>query len=391
MRRILNLPAVPFGLAVLALFFSAMSGRAAARSTQFAPRQDTGFLNRSITMHGVAYRFQVYLPQEWRRDEHRRWPIILFLHGMGERGSEGMWQTEIGLPEAVRDHPERWPFIIVLPQCPQMYYWTDPPMIAMAMAELDKESKEFNADPERTYLTGLSLGGYGAWELGKVYPKRWAAIAIASGGIFWSYAPQRWQQSGVLPQEYARAIGKTPIWLFHGSNDPVVPPRESELMYAAFKADGGHIRLWIYQGLKHDSWSRAFNEPDLPRWLLEHRLGEEVTPYAERAVIPLHPQAIPLNNEQLDALSGEYRDIRGLLALTVYHQGETLYRKDRHGFVAELAAESPNALFYPKGDSISRLLVERDRQGRITALIVHDDRSEERLERIRSSVRNLSQ
>ncbi|HWA95595.1 MAG TPA: alpha/beta hydrolase-fold protein [Terracidiphilus sp.] len=391
MHRIANLLAVRFGPPVLALFLAATTGIAAVHSAKSIHRQDTGFLNRNITMHGVTYRFQVYLPEEWRRDDGRQWPIILFLHGLGERGSEGMWQTEIGLPEAVRDHPERWPFIIVLPQCPQMYYWTDPPIMAMAMAALDKETAEFHADPERTYLTGLSLGGYGAWELAKNYPKRWAAVAIASGGIFWSYAPQRWQQSGTLPQEYARAIGKTPIWLFHGSNDPVVPLRESELMYAAFKANGGHIRLWIYQGLKHDSWSRAYNEPDLPRWLLEHHLGEEIAPYAERAIIPLHPQAIPLSNEQLDALTGEYRDIRGLLALTVYRQGDTLYRKDRHGFVAELEAESPNALFYPKGDSISRLLVERDRQGRITALIVHDDRHEERLERIRSSVRNLSQ
>ena len=63
------------------------------------------------------YHFQVYLPEEWRRDDHKQWPIILFLHGRGERGSEGMWQTAIGLPSAVRDHPDRWPFIIVMPQC----------------------------------------------------------------------------------------------------------------------------------------------------------------------------------------------------------------------------------------------------------------------------------
>ena len=102
------------------------------------PAQETGFLNRRIELHGVSYRFQVYLPEEWRRDDHKLWPIILFLHGRGERGSEGMWQTQIGLPEAVRDHPERWPFVIVLPQCPQTDYWTDPEMMAMAMATLDR-------------------------------------------------------------------------------------------------------------------------------------------------------------------------------------------------------------------------------------------------------------
>jgi acetyl esterase/lipase len=80
--------------------------------------QETGFLNRKIELHGATYRYQVYLPEEWRRNDHKQWPVILFLHGRGERGSEGMWQTQIGLPAAVRDHPERWPFVIVMPQCP---------------------------------------------------------------------------------------------------------------------------------------------------------------------------------------------------------------------------------------------------------------------------------
>ena len=184
---------------------------------QPAPPQETGFLNRKIELHGVTYRFQVYLPEEWRRDDRKQWPVILFLHGRGERGSEGMWQTQIGLPEAVRDHPERWPFVIVMPQCPLAHYWTDPEMLTLAMAALDQETAEFHGDPERTYLTGLSLGGYGAWELARLYPQRWAAIAIAAGGVFWSYAPERWQEASTLPAEYARALGRTPVWLFHGT------------------------------------------------------------------------------------------------------------------------------------------------------------------------------
>jgi len=106
-----------------------------------------------IELHGATYRFQVYLPEEWRRDDHKQWPIILFLHGRGERGSRGCGQTQIGLPQAVRDHPERWPFVIVMPQCPLPAYWTDPDMLAMAMAALDQEAAEFHADPERTYLS----------------------------------------------------------------------------------------------------------------------------------------------------------------------------------------------------------------------------------------------
>ena len=116
-------------------------------------------------------------------------------------------------------------------------------------------------------------------------PGNWrACIRIAGppsplpqGGVFWSYEPDRWQEASVLPAEYARAVGRTPVWLFHGSLDNVVAPRQSELMFDAFKAAGGNIRLWIYQGLKHDCWTRAYDEPELPRWLLAHH-----TPAAPR-------------------------------------------------------------------------------------------------------------
>ena len=189
----------------------ALARRPAHAARRQSHRQETGFLNRKLELHGLTYRFQVYLPEEWRRDDRKLWPIILFLHGRGERGSEGMWQTQIGLPEAVRDHPERWPFVIVMPQCPQRPLLDRPrALMALAMAALDHETAEFHGDPDRTYLTGLSLGGYGAWELARLHPHRWAAIAIAAGGVFWSYAPERWKQAATLPAEYARALGRTP-------------------------------------------------------------------------------------------------------------------------------------------------------------------------------------
>ena len=352
------------------------------------PAQETGFLNRRIELHGISYRFQVYLPEEWRRDDRKRWPILLFLHGRGERGGEGMWQTQIGLPQAVRDHPERWPFIIVMPQCPLSNFWTDPEMLAMALGALDQETVEFQADPGRTYLSGLSLGGYGAWELARQHPNRWAAAAIAAGGIFWSYAPERWQQAPTLTAEYAHSVGKLPLWLFHGSDDNVVATRQSELMYEALRASGGRIRLWIYQGLRHDCWTRAYNEPELPRWFLSHHLDPKTgarldqTAFAERETIPLHPPALRLTAAQLDALTGEYRDSTGHIAVTIFRQGESLYEKTPQGDLFELAAESASTLFYPNGSSLTRITIERDPQGRVIALVLRDDRHEERWDKL---------
>jgi pimeloyl-ACP methyl ester carboxylesterase len=357
------------------------------------PPQETGFLNRRIQINGATYRYQVYLPEEWRRDDHKQWPVILFLHGRGERGSEGMWQTQIGLPQQLRDHPERWPFVVVMPQCPQGHYWTDRDMLSLSMTELDQEAAEFHGDSTRTYLAGLSLGGYGAWELARLHPTRWAAVTIAAGGIFWSYEPERWQRSSTLPAEYAQAVGHTPIWLFHGSEDNIVVPRQSDLMYSAVKSAGGHIRLWIYQSLRHDCWTRAFNEPELPRWLLANRRDPHHEPqaFAERLSVPLHPPAIKLTPAQLDSLAGEYQDSHGLLVLTLFRQADQLYQKNLHGEVAELAADTPTTLFYPTGNSFARITVERDTQNRVTSLLLRDDRHEERWERMRPGLRTHAQ
>jgi acetyl esterase/lipase len=355
---------------------------------QVTPSQETGFLNRTVELHGATYRFQIYLPEEFRHHDRKSWPVILYLHGRGERGSEGMWQTQTGLPQAVRDHPERWPFVLILPQCPYPSFWTDSEMLALALAALDQETAEFHLDRERTYLTGLSMGGYGAWELARLYPQRWAAVAIAAGGIFWSYQPERWQQTATLPAEYARAVGRTPVWIFHGSDDNIVNPHQSELMFNALKSSGGRVRLWVYQGLKHDCWSRAYNEPELPRWLLEHsRKTAQTTAYSERLLIPLHPTAIKLTVAQLDALVGEYRNSVARSEITLFRQGDQLYFKNIYGEVSDLAAESANSFFYPNGSSTTRLTIERDAVGRVTAVVSRDDRRDERWERQTASSR----
>ena len=383
MSRLLRISAAILAMTVAFSPASAHTATLKTHPTTLEPPQDTGFLNRKIDLHGVTYRFQVYLPEDWRRDDQKQWPVILFLHGRGERGSEGMWQTQTGIAEAVRNHPDRWPFVIVLPQCPQNAHWTDPAMLDLAISALNRESAEFHGDPSHTYLAALSMGGYGAWELARLYPHRWAAIVIAASGVFWSYDPERWQESTILPADYAHAVGRTPVWLFHGSLDPVVNPRQSELMFDAFKTAGGNVRLWIYEGLKHDCWTRAFDEPDLPRWLLSHRTPAPPGPpaFAERLLIPTTPPTVRLSNSQLDALTGEYREPNGKAIATVFREDDDLFLRAPGGEASVLQAESPDTFFRPgdvSGAHNTHYTFERDPQGHVTAYVLRDTRHEER-------------
>jgi poly(3-hydroxybutyrate) depolymerase len=348
----------------------------------FPRLHDTGFLNRQIVVNGSLHRYMVYVPESW--NPQARWPVILFLHGSGERGIEGMDQIQIGLPAAIRVHPERWPFIVVMPQVPfNHHHWTDPEMMQTAIASLDAEMKEFHGDRDRTYLTGLSLGGYGTWEIAKDYPRRFAAVVPVCGGVFWSYVPQRWREAGTLPAEYARAVGRTPVWMFHGMDDPVVPPKESVLMFQALKATGGNVRLWEYAGVKHNVWDKAYAEPQLPRWLLSQRLSTipKLVPAAEHVLVPIHPVPAKINPDVYDAYAGEYQD-QGVTVETIFRQGEKLMARNRIGEITELLPENAVTFFYPSG-TVARLTFEREPDGRISGIRFHDDRYEEFWERKR--------
>ena len=337
--------------------------------------QETGFLNRTILINGVTHRYQVYLPEGW--DEHAKWPVILFLHGAGERGGEGMDQTQIGLPAAIRIHPERWPAVVVMPQVPfNHHHWTDPDMMQMAMGALNQEEREFHGDPERTYLTGLSLGGYGVWEIARAFPHTFAAIVPVCGGVFWSYQPQRWQQTD-LPSEYARSLVHTPAWLFHGVDDNVVSPRQSVLMYEAMKAAGANVRLWEYEKVRHNVWERAYAEPELSRWLFAHHLapGIMVPPAAERILVPIHPVPAKVNPSVYEAYEGEYTDL-GVSQVTVYRQGDQLFQRNRVGDTTELLPESANTFFFATGGTI-RITFEREANGQVRGLRIRDDRHED--------------
>lgn len=245
----------------------------------FGRQPDTGFLDRTITVDGTSYKYQVFLPENW--SPRQKWPIILFLHGAGERGSDGLLQTDVGLPAAVRKDRSRFPVVIVIPQCQTDHWWTEPAMEAHALAALAAATKEFKGDVKRTYLTGLSMGGYGSWSLAEKYPGRFAAVVPICGGIvppkrFLEKYPELAKASHPDdPKSYAEVagkIGKTPVWIFHGGDDPVVPVEGSRKMNESLKAVGADVRYTEYPGVGHDSWNKAYAEPELMTWLLSKSL-----------------------------------------------------------------------------------------------------------------------
>jgi predicted peptidase len=248
-------------------------------SRSVAHPKETGFLDRTLSLHGIGYKYQVFVPENWTAKQ--KWPIILFLHGAGERGDDGLLQTIAGLPQAIRMNRSRFPAVVVMPQCLRESWWPAPQMEEVALAALSAASAEFRGDPKRTYLTGLSMGGYGSWDLASRYPGKFAAVIPICGGItppdrlvkvHPDLAKTGYPDNPGSYAEVAHKIGKTPVWIFHGAEDVTVPPDYSRKMNRALKAAGGDVRYTEYPGVGHDSWDKAYAEPELMSWLLSKSL-----------------------------------------------------------------------------------------------------------------------
>ncbi len=249
-----------------------------------ARNHDTGFLDRSIVVQGTAYKYQIFVPETWT--PHQKWPIILFLHGAGERGNDGMQQTDIGIGSEIRSDRGRIPAIVVMPQCPKNLWWSQPPMDDLAMATLEAASKEFHGDPDRTYVTGLSMGGYGTWHLAEKYPHKFAALVVICGGIRPPAATLKAHPELAKwfpvddPKSYSDAaakVGRIPVWIFHGADDDIVPVTESRRMYAAMKEVGAEVRYTEFPGIKHVSWDKAYDDEKLFAWLFSKTLAAKAS------------------------------------------------------------------------------------------------------------------
>jgi len=203
----------------------------------------------------LTCKYLLFLPESYGQKDHR-WPMILFLHGAGERGDDLELVKKHGPPKIVEQRKD-FPFIVVSPQCPGASWWTDE--IEVLINLLDDIVARYEVDTTRIYLTGLSMGGYGTWALAWMYPQRFAAIAPICGG--YPFMAERLQN--------------VPVWAFHGAKDNLVPVKESEEMVQAIKAAGGDAKLTVYPDAGHDSWTATYNNQELYDWLLQHRKSDK--------------------------------------------------------------------------------------------------------------------
>jgi len=214
-----------------------------------------GFVRKAIDLpDGESRRYAMFVPRDYAQKTDQRWPLIVFLHGSGERGSDGIRQTTVGLPEYITERPRKFPFLVLMPQAHGMWFRGKEALAVWAM--LDKTIDEYRVDTDRIYLTGLSMGGFGTWELAMQRPDIFAAVAPVCG---------------VGPTELVGNIRHVPVWAFHGAQDGHVPPDGSRRPVEALKQIGADVRYSEYPDVGHKSWEKAYWTPQLYSWFLSHR------------------------------------------------------------------------------------------------------------------------
>jgi predicted peptidase len=199
--------------------------------------------------------YLLYLPEGYG-EEGTKWPLMLFLHGSGERGTDLDLVKRHGPPKLV-DAGKKYPFILVSPQCPEDENWS----VTILKSLLERLLERHDVDRSRIYLTGISRGGNGVWKTAIAYPDLFAAIAPICG----------WGDSAKVS-----VLKEVPAWVFHGKKDPVIALEREESMVRNLKAAGGNVRFTVYPEAGHDCWTETYQNPELYEWLLGQKKGERV-------------------------------------------------------------------------------------------------------------------
>ncbi|MBL9202904.1 MAG: prolyl oligopeptidase family serine peptidase [Opitutaceae bacterium] len=247
----------------LTLFLLGLAGALVASAAEL---QAVASFEKTITKK-VGYHYLLALPTGYAAAKDKQWPLLVFLHGSGERGSDPWLVAKHGPPKLLRESPLSSAgkalaenFIVVSPQCPANTWWDDDAIGAL----LDEIAAKHRVDAKRTYLTGLSMGGFGTWSYAIKNPGRFAAIVPICGGG----EPSMVRRMARVRRNELTTLG---VWVFHGAKDPTVLLEESEkLVDALKKAAVTEVQFTIYPEAKHDSWTETYANPELYAWLLKH-------------------------------------------------------------------------------------------------------------------------
>ena len=202
----------------------------------------------------VSLKYHIYFPNNYH-DSDTKFPLVLFLHGAGERGDDLRLVEKHGIPKMI-NNGINFPFITVAPQCPKFQYWSEPVNVKTLLLLVEEIIKKNKVDIDRIYATGLSMGGYGTLAIAKERPDLFSAIIPVCGG---------------LDTTDIERLKDIPIWLFHGAEDKVVPVENSELIYDLLKPINPEIKITIYKGINHNSWEMTYNNQNIYDWMLKYK------------------------------------------------------------------------------------------------------------------------
>ena len=242
----------------------------------------TGFINQSMQIGEHAVSYQVYVPSNYRHDQD--WPLVVFLHGAGERGDNPLLATDVGLGRAIRNQPTQFPAIAIFPQCGTDLWWSSDACEETALASVKDAIKKFSVDEQRIYLTGISMGGYGAWHLASKHSDIWAAMYVICGRVKpgGGHTPSPnslpdLHQGEALYQMTAKAVAHIPVWIAHGAKDEVVPVAESRKMYKYLQQHGAQVAYTEYQDTWHNVWDKAYGDASAIEWMFTQVKDKGVT------------------------------------------------------------------------------------------------------------------
>ena len=213
----------------------------------------TGFVDKQLRTSDGDKKYVVFTPFNY--SPTKRMPLLVFLNGYGESGRDNLKHLSVGLGPALKDRASDFPFVVLFVQTPGKWSANGEETRTL-LAAMDRTISEYNLDPTRVVLTGMSTGGEGVWRVGAAHQQRFAALVPVCG----------WSASDTVDQ-----LTNIPIWAFHCSGDPLIFSGNTSSMVSAINKKGGKAKYTSYGALAHDAWTRTYSDPDVYAWMLQQR------------------------------------------------------------------------------------------------------------------------